>query len=361
VDCQTASLLAGLAHTFHFETVTVNIKAAKRFQYDHGLSIPRILPPIAPSESVPFDVEADNALVFGMLEAKPVVRAKRVVYDPQNPESPEPIKFAPGTTPRLAYVLNSSEARKLVGVDDIAEAAGKIVARLGADVVVVKRGPWGALVYESGHQERIPAYKTDSVWPIGSGDVFAAVFAARWTGQNMSAIESAKEASRAAAIYVNNRVLPISSGEIKASTGFPFLPLDVSDNPLGNREFHIYLAGPFFNIAQRWLVEESRQALRGMGLKVFSPLHDIGLGSGQAVAPQDLDALKRCRAVMALVDGLDPGTVFEIGFARSLGKPVVALAESTGEEPLKMISGSGCDVVSDFVTAMYRVAWNAQT
>jgi nucleoside 2-deoxyribosyltransferase len=64
---------------------------------------------------------------------------------------------------------------------------------------------------------------------------------------------------------------------------------------------------------------------------------------------------------MALVDGLDPGTVFEIGFARSLGKPVVALAESTGEEPLKMISGSGCDVVSDFVTAMYRVAWNAQT
>ena len=154
--------------------------------------------------------------------------------------------------------------------------------------------------------------------------------------------------------------MSLSSEEIKAGVEFPFPPLELSDKPLEDQEYHVYLAGPFFNIAQRWLVEESRQAFRGMRLKVFSPLHDVGLGSGQDVAPQDLEGLKRCRAVLALVDGVDPGTVFEVGFARALNKSVVAFAESTGEEPLKMISGSGCDVVSDFVTAIYRAAWAAQ-
>jgi nucleoside 2-deoxyribosyltransferase len=360
VDANTGNVLASLAQTFNFATAALNLEHTIQFKYDHGLSSPHIGPPVNPSEIVHLDVDAENVLVFGMLEATATVRAKRVVYDPQNPTSPEPFRFTSDSVPRLAYVLNGSEARHLGGADDPVEAAKRIVAQYGANVVVIKRGPWGALVYEDGRHMRIPAYRTESVWPIGSGDVFAAVFAARWAAQDLPAIEAAGEASRAAALYVNNRVLPVSSEEIKAGVEFPFPPLELSDKPLEDHEYHVYLAGPFFNIAQRWLVEESRQALRGMRLKVFSPLHDVGLGSGQDVAPQDLEGLKRCRAVLALVDGVDPGTVFEVGFARSLNKPVVAFAESTGEEPLKMISGSGCDVVSDFVTAIYRAAWAAQ-
>ena len=97
-----------------------------------------------------------------------------------------------------------------------------------------------------------------------------------------------------------------------------------------------------------------------MGLRVFSPLHDVGMGRGQDVAPKDIEALKVSRAMLALVDGLDAGTLFEIGYARSLGIPVVVLAESTPEEPLKMLTGTSCDVVSDFVTAIYRTAWAAR-
>jgi nucleoside 2-deoxyribosyltransferase/hydroxymethylpyrimidine/phosphomethylpyrimidine kinase len=360
VDVRTASLLASLAHAFHFETVEVNVKRTRQFRYDHGLSSPIIWPPVDPSEILHLEVDAENALVFGMLEATADVRAKRVVYDPQNPLAPESFKFASGLSPHIAYVLNGSEARRLVGVDDPVEGAGRIASEFGVEVVVVKQGPRGALVYENGRYEHIPAYKTESIWPIGSGDVFAAVFAARWAGQNLSAIEAAMHASRAAALYVNNRVLPISSEEIETTSGFPFAPLVMTDKALADREYHVYLAGPFFNIAQRWLVEESRLALQGMGLRVFSPLHDIGLGSGRDVAPQDVEGLKRCRAILALVDGLDAGTIFEVGYARSLEKPVVALAESTPEEPLKMITGTGCDVVSDFVTALYRVAWAAR-
>jgi nucleoside 2-deoxyribosyltransferase len=120
------------------------------------------------------------------------------------------------------------------------------------------------------------------------------------------------------------------------------------------------LAGPFFNIGQRWLIEESLGALRAMGLRVFSPLHEIGLGDANSVAPQDIDGLRRSRVIFALVDGLDAGTVFEVGFARSLNKPVVVFSESTPEEPLKMMVGTGCEVVPDFVSALYRTAWTAQ-
>jgi nucleoside 2-deoxyribosyltransferase len=361
VDKQTEGLLASLAQTFQFETVAAKVDVTRQFQYDHALSSPVIWPPIGQGDSVNLSVDEENALVFGMLEARAEVRARCVVYDPQNPISPEPFKPATGSSPRVAYVMNGTEAAKLAQGGNPEEAARKIAADCTAEVVVVKRGAWGALVCEGGRCERIPAYATPKIWPIGSGDVFAAVFAARWAGEGLPAVEAAAQASRAAALYVNDRVLPIPAESLAAFSPFPFSPILLDEGvALRDGEFHVYLAGPFFNIAQRWLVEESRLALLGMGLRVFSPLHDVGMGRAHDVAPKDIEALKVSRAVLALVDGLDAGTLFEIGYARSLGRPVVVLAQSTPEEPLKMLTGTSCEVVSDFVTALYRTAWAAR-
>jgi nucleoside 2-deoxyribosyltransferase len=361
VGKETAGLLASLAQTFHFETAATNVAVTRQFRYDHALSSPVIWPPISQGESVRLSVHADNALIFGMLEATADVRASSVVYDPQSPISPEPFRPTEGSSPRVAYVLNGSEAAKLAHSSNPEEAGHKIAADCHAEVVVIKRGAWGALVCEAGRSERIPAFATDRIWPIGSGDVFAAVFAARWAGDGLPAVEAAMQASRAAALYVNDCVLPINAESLAASSAFPFGPILLDEGALREGEYHVYLAGPFFNIAQRWLVEEARTALLGMGLRVFSPLHDVGMGLAHDVAPKDIEALKVSRAVLALVDGLDAGTLFEIGYARSLGRPVVVLAQSTPEEPLKMLTGTACDVLSDFVTALYRVAWAAQT
>lgn len=360
VDTDTEGQLESIAHAFHFKTSASNIPVTRQFQYDHGLSSPVIWPPIGQHERTRLTVEADNIIVFGMLEADVEVRARYVVYDPQNPLFPEAFTPPTGTAPHIAYVLNTHEALKLANLENVNEAGNKIATEFGAEVVVIKRGAWGALVFEAGRCETVPAYATQRISPIGSGDVFAAVFAARWAGQHMSALEAAKQASRAAALYVNDRVLPILSDNLELSSGFPFEPLLLKETPLRDEEFHVYLAGPFFSTAQRWLVEESRLALSGMGLRVFSPLHDVGIGHGHEVAPKDIDALKKTRSVLALVDGLDSGTIFEIGYARALGKSVVVLAESTPEEPLKMLRGTSCDVVDDFVTALYRAAWSAQ-
>src|SRR5690348_12531780 len=139
VDQRNAPVLASLAKTFGFETAEVAVTRSPEFRYDHGLSSPIIWPSFLP-EKVHLEIDAEVALVFGMLEATSDVRAKSVVFDPQNPTSPEPIRFTSGL-PRLAYVLNRLEARVIAGTDDNLEAARRISKEHGANVVVVKCGP----------------------------------------------------------------------------------------------------------------------------------------------------------------------------------------------------------------------------
>lgn len=355
-DKNAEAMLASIAQVVGFEYSVTSIPQTIAFRYDHGLSTPIIWPPLNALERVRLSAKDECVLQFGMLEADVEVDGPTVIYDPQEPFSPKHFRSAAQPS-RLAYVLNGTEAKRLGMSDDVQAAAIKIAADSRADVVIVKRGARGALVLANGQFTTVPAYESKSVWPIGSGDVFAAVFAARWGVQGMSPKEAADSASRATADYVENRTLPIPLSVIEG--GSPAVPLKINPKPAGKGEYDVYLAGPFFNMQQAWLVDEARLALRGMGLKVFSPYHDIGIGPGEDVAPKDIDALEKSRAVFAILDGIDTGTVFEAGFARARQKPVVAFAQCTPEEALKMISGTGCEVVSDFVSAIYRVAWAA--
>lgn len=360
VDAVTEPVLFSLAASFAFDVEERRVPTTLQFQYDHALATPIIWPPAVAIPRGHLVIEAESALVFGTLEADIDVLAKRIVYDPQNPISPVPLN--PGRTSKaeITYVLNGAEATKLGRTSNYEDAARNIVSELGAAAVVIKRGAWGAYVFDGQNADLVPAYATERVWPIGSGDVFAAVFAARWLAAKLPAIEAAQQASRGAALYVNNRVLPLPAEQLDGGDAFPFKVIPHQPRSLNDGEYHVYLAGPFFNIAQKWLVEEARLSLKGMGLKVFSPLHDVGLGDGDDVAPKDIEGLKASRCVLALVDGIDAGTVFEIGYARSIDKPVLALAESTSVEALKMISGTKCEIVRDFVTAIYKTAWIAQ-
>ncbi len=98
--------------------------------------------------------------------------------------------------------------------------------------------------------------------------------------------------------------------------------------------------------------------LRGSSLAAGLLLLCAMAGPAEVVAPADLKGIRKCDRMLALVDGGDPGTLFEVGFARSMSCPVVALAETVSPEQLKMLSGSGCLVVDDFATAIYRTAWS---
>jgi nucleoside 2-deoxyribosyltransferase len=77
------------------------------------------------------------------------------------------------------------------------------------------------------------------------------------------------------------------------------------------------------------------------------------------IAREDLAGLEKCTAVLAVLDGNDPGTIFEIGYARKAGIPVVILAESSKNSDLTMLTGSDCLTTDDLSTAVYHAVWSA--
>ncbi len=320
------------------------------FEYVHCLSIPSINPaPNRIRRNPPIELRAPNVLRFGMMEGTAIVNAKRCVYDPQSAFDPEQFEANGSFAESLAIVGNRNEISSLGGKRDPIAAADVLIRR-GAKVVVVKAGAHGAHVIQAKKRQLVPAFDSGDVWTIGSGDIFAAVFAACWMIRRYTPYRSALIASRAVAIYAGSMSLPTPSVrqlEAKRMTG------------VVSRKDRVYLAGPFFTVAQRWLVDEARRCLQELGAKVFSPVHDVGHGPAAEVARADLAALDKCDQVFAILDGLDSGTIFEVGYATALKKPVYAFAQTVSTEDLKMVVGSGCTVCSDFVTALHRAAWRS--
>lgn len=101
---------------------------------------------------------------------------------------------------------------------------------------------------------------------------------------------------------------------------------------------HVYLAAPLFNDMERSF-NERLTALIEPFAKVFLPQRDGKLmrdmlrqgmplvAARQIVFEADVNALKQCNHVVAVLDGrtVDEGVAFEIGYARALGKMCIGL------------------------------------
>ena len=81
--------------------------------------------------------------------------------------------------------------------------------------------------------------------------------------------------------------------------------------------------------------------------------------TAEKVVPEDIAAIKRSHLLFAILDGLDPGTLFEVGYARALNKPVIAFVQNEAPNNLKMLKGTECEIVNDFASAIYRATWAA--
>ena len=81
-------------------------------------------------------------------------------------------------------------------------------------------------------------------------------------------------------------------------------------------------------------------------------------GPASEVAAKDLEGLDSCSAVLAVLNGGDAGTIFEVGYAVAKEIPVVALAQNVRPEDLKMPDGAGCRIAEDLVSAIYHVVWS---
>ena len=328
------------------------------FDYVHSLGAPFVETKLDSSISnIPqMQISGERLLVYGFMEnappkseATPKIDATWAVYDPQSSE----MRFDEfGTAKHLAIVMNAAEARVWGGDGTLDDCAQTIARAQGAEVVVVKNGPYGALVYGEGSQvTRIPAYKTDRFFKIGSGDVFSSIFAYLWTSGERSPKDCATLASKATAYYVSTKQFAGSLENLR----------DFIEAPFADRPLKIYLAGPFFTIGERWAINDARDILRSLDVDVFSPIHDVGVGIDTEVAEADLAKLQESDLIFAIVSGGDPGTLFEVGYGTQIPKPVVAFYQNARPSDLTMLTGSGCHVHNDLGAAIYDAIWRCMS
>ncbi|HMK57426.1 MAG TPA: PfkB family carbohydrate kinase [Nitrososphaeraceae archaeon] len=353
LDSRTVDHLNSFKQLYpRFDFKCKGIEINPTFSYDHPLSSPRIFPrPDSINRTANhLDVTGENVLCFGILEGSATIHGENVVYDPQSPVNPISFSQTKSSANNLAIVINLREAERICKSSSMADMKSFFLEKEKANVLVLKMGPKGALVStKNGNDSVIPVYKTPYVWPIGSGDVFASSFAYHWFDGMQPAL-AAERASYSTAEYCSTRGFLFS--EIGSNTDFQ--KLIVNKNP----EHQIYLAGPFFTFAQRWLIDQIRNSLLEAGLKVFSPFHDVGHGLAKDVVEKDIIGLKNSKLVLAVLDGLDSGTLFEVGYAVANNISVIGFAQKETSEGLKMVEGTNCTLEDDFATAVYKAYWN---
>jgi nucleoside 2-deoxyribosyltransferase len=348
-DPKTLLYLKSLQNTFPTLKFKVSlINETVEFYYDHPLITPIISPrPDTLQLQVKnLKVTADTVLCYGMIEGRFKITADRVLYDPQSPANPIPFSRTGSKAKKLVVVVNLREAQKICQTDSLKEIKRFFLVKEKAIGLIIKMGPKGAIVFENGKSHEIPVYRTESVWPIGSGDVFSAMVFYKWIN-GFKLKDAANFASRATAKYVYTKDFEFAGDHLGIS------PIKMKRVPIDK----IYIAGPFFTFTQRWLTNQIRDSLQAMGLNVFSPWHDVGYGSARDVVDLDIKGLNESKVVFAVIDGLDSGTLFEIGYAISKGKKVIAYVQNESKDSIKMLEGTHCIITSDLSTAIYKTFW----
>jgi len=281
-----------------------------------------------------------------MIDATWTVVGEQVVVDPQHGDLDA--LLAAVTSGSVAVVLNAHEAARLTGLPAI--SAGTALLTGNVDVVVIKQGALGGLVFTATGPEAYGAIPTLLTRTIGSGDAFTAGFAHAWFENPAGPLAAAHMGALVAAAHSMTDVPQVS---IESMTALP----EPRTHP-GETVPTVYIAAPFFSTIERLMVETVRDALFDAGLRVFSPLHDVGTG-GDEVAIADLDGLARADAVLALLDGGDPGTVFEAGWATRADIPIVGFTDTPEAHDWTMLRGTGTPLSKDLTSAIHLAAWAA--
>lgn len=337
IFCET---VASRVPTFSYKTP---ISGAVYYCED---TLPRVVLP---------NIKDDVILQFGMLEGGCKVSGKKVVYDPQSPFHPHGFFEADSVADELVMIMNYGEAKSIWGKGILEEGiCDEFKVHVNIVAIVIKNGPFGATVYtRSGGRHHISAFVSDSVFSVGSGDVFSATFAYFWGVKGEDPVSAATKASKAVSVYVQSRgnLTPLTEQMMDKTDVSAVRERKVSD--LGS----VYLAAPFFNAIDLAAVEEVRTLFLENGIRVFSPYHDVGIGDSRHVYDRDVEGIKNAGIVFANVCGFDPGTVYEVGYAAALGKQVVAYAEGCEHNHLTMLGGGRCKVYTDFTSSFYNAIW----
>ncbi len=322
----------GELYPFVAAGIDVNVTdsaSALAFAYFHPLSDP-VLAPLRSDipRRPPIRVAGDAVLRFGFVEGEAIVCGRRVVYDPQSVGEFEPFGRNGSSAQELAVLLNAQELRAAFRLDDLDSAASALLES-GAEVVVVKSGVLGAFVYMQGRSSTwVPAFWSDSIFKIGTGDVFSAAFTYAWAHLGRDPVEAANAASRSASQYAASRLLPLP----------PAWDRPAPPRAIGARSGGlVHLVGSKTRLADRWLCEEAAWRLQQLGVRVRR-LDDPSGG-----LPVD-------GSFLVLTDQIEPAVLDELALCVDVGR-IVLLSETDATSP------EGVLKTADFTTALYWACW----
>ncbi|MDL2403084.1 carbohydrate kinase family protein [Rhizobium mayense] len=307
------------------------------FAYFHPLSDPFIEPrPGAIKQCQPIEVDGRSVLRFGMLEGTARVRGERVVYDPQSPRSPEPFSVNGSTARDLALVMNREEFQAYSRNDDIRDGAYRLLASKGADVIVVKQGIHGALVFANGMPpSEIPIYRSAKTFKIGTGDVFSGVFAHYWAFASYSPQEAADKASRAVSVYCDNPTDPIDESTLPMA------------HPVSLRHEMIEVFGIGNTLGRRYTLQEAAFCIRKLGL-------EARIIEDPMIIEETMMTGETSKAVLVIADGLSDETLSHLLAKRTSG----VILDEEGRPRLSSRARGG--VGNDFASAIYQVCTDAR-
>lgn len=322
------------------------------FDYVHPLSQPKCHVIGKKDSENTTIVTGNKILLFGMMEGLPKVNANKLVIDPQGENLKEILESEKIQANEISIVANEKE---ITGIRR--QKVSRCVRLLfetdsRVQVIVVKRGVFGCYVFRRRAKKIIwvPPYSSQKVFKIGSGDVFSAVFSYAFMCKGLDVTEASDLASRAVSCYVAAPHLNFSMRDVRKAKALNIV----------RKKSQIYLAGPFFSFADDLILYEAYAALSQLKISVFSPRHHVGMATtndSAIIAEADLRGLRKSQAVLALLHNTDPGTVFEIGYARAKRKPVVVVGEYMRSSDATMLEGTYCEMQPDFCTAIYKSVW----
>ena len=146
------------------DTIDVQLNLFGEFQ-------PKIPASFSETEYV-FLANCHPALQMSVLDQ--VKKPKFVMADTMNlwiDNTPEELRQLLGRIDGL--LINDDEARMLTGESNLV-VAGKKIVEMGPELVVVKKGEHGSLLFAEGKCAPLPAYPVESVFdPTGAGDSYA--------------------------------------------------------------------------------------------------------------------------------------------------------------------------------------------
>lgn len=307
------------------------------FHYLHPLAAPHLIGR-RPEKLQNISLVGENVLRFGCLEGEFQITANNAVYDPQG--SGENFADNGSKADRLAIVLNESEATFQTRYAETHNAAKHLLHQEDAEVVVIKRGAIGCLVAtREGDVFEIPAFQTDRVFKIGSGDIFTAAFALAWLEQNCCAKVAAEFASQQAAHYVATRIIGLPEQ-------LP-IKMPVTANP---SELSVLVVSDQLSLSDRWLALEAKRSLEALGVKTVTVLESFEWGM--------LTLLLAEHNQLLAIPTLDTGMAMTaIKFAQESDTPFQIFNDIKDFSLPDYVSTK--DTFSDFAGCIYNTLWRA--